>query len=153
MPDNSPPVSLACCCFKLLEHLAHARIAVHMSNQLHPSQGGLWWVRSCDGGFLRRCLADAVFHPHVAFEDIKMAFDTSWVESTLVLLHEAGMTGQLWGLIAHFLRRTQSQVQFGALLSEPWEVRGTAQGRVLSPLFSTFLMAASPTQSTSPLQV
>ena len=34
-------------------------------------------------------------HTYIAFV-IKKAFDTSWVEATLVLLHEAGVTGQLW---------------------------------------------------------
>ena len=41
---------------------------------------------------------------------------------------------QLWARIAHFLRHTRSRVRLGALLSGPWEDKGIAQGRVLSPL-------------------
>ena len=49
------PVSLALCRFKMLEHLVHGWIAVHISNQLHPSQGGFRWGADT---------TDMVFHPH-----------------------------------------------------------------------------------------
>ena len=71
---------------------------------------------------------------HVAFVDIRKTFDMSCVDATLVLFHEAGVTWRLWGFSAHVLRHTQSQVRLGALLSVPWEDRGVAQGRLLSPL-------------------
>ena len=66
--------------------------------------------------------------------DIQRAFDTSWVEGTLVRLHEVGVRGQMWHLMCHFLRGTQSQARVGASLSAPWSDTGIAQGRVLSPL-------------------
>ena len=72
--------------------------------------------------------------------DRQKAFDRPGVDATLVLLHEAGVTGQLWALIAQFLRHTQSQVRLGALLSEPWEDPGIAQGGVLSPLLFDLLI-------------
>ena len=52
----------------------------------------------------------------VAFIDLQKAFDTAWVEGTLVRLHEVGVTGQMWHLMCHFLRDTQSQVRVGASL-------------------------------------
>ena len=90
-------------------------------------------------------------HAHVAFVDTKKAFGTSWVEATLVLLQ--GSLGGLLVFFAHFLCHTQSQVQLGALLSEPWDDRDIAQDRVLSPLLLIFSLTHSPMQSTSPLQV
>ena len=76
----------------------------------------------------------------VAFVDLQKAFDTAWVEGTLVRLHEVGVTGQMWHLMSHFLRDTQSQVRVGASLSAPWQDSGIAQGRVLSPLLFNLLI-------------
>ena len=42
-PGNFRPVSLASCCFKVLEHLIHARIAPVINRQLSESQGGFRW--------------------------------------------------------------------------------------------------------------
>ena len=39
-PGDFRPVSLASCCFKVLEHLIHARIAPFINRQLSESQGG-----------------------------------------------------------------------------------------------------------------
>ena len=72
--------------------------------------------------------------------EIQKAFDTSWVEGTLVRLHEVGVRGQMWHLMCHFLRGTQSQARVDASLSAPWSDTGIAQGRVLSPLLFNLLV-------------
>ena len=81
-------------------------------------------------------LVDAVRHEHtfVAFIDIKKAFDSCWVEATLVRLFDFGVTGRLWHLLANFLCGTLSQVRLGGSLSSPWVDSGIAQGRILSHL-------------------
>ena len=79
-------------------------------------------------------------HTFVVFVDIEKAFDTAWVEATLVRLHDAGVQGLLWRLISNFLRHTVSQVRLGGDLSEPWPDSGIAQGRVLSPLLFNLLV-------------
>ena len=50
-------------------------------------------------------------HTFCAFVDIRKAFDTSWVEATLVRLHQVGVTGRMWGTVANFLCGTLSQVR------------------------------------------
>ena len=90
MPDNYRPASLACCCFKSLEHVVPSWIAVHISNQVDH-------VRVASGGeqmpwlVLSSNVLQTRFstHTHVAFVDTKKAFDTSWVEATLVPLQES----------------------------------------------------------------
>ena len=72
----------------------------------------------------------------VAFVDLQKAFDTAWVEGTLVRLHEVGVTGQMWHLMCHLLRDT---VRVGASLSAPWPDNGIAQGS--SSLTLTFQFA------------
>ena len=62
-----------------------------------------------------------------AFVDIRKAFDTSWVEATLVRLHQSGVTGGMWRTIANFLCGTLSQVR----------VRGDVS---LSPLLFNLLV-------------
>ena len=79
-------------------------------------------------------------HTFVAFVDIEKAFDTAWVEATLVWLHDAGVQGFLWRLISNFLRHTVSKVRLGGDLSEPWPDSGIAQRRVLSPLLFNLLV-------------
>ena len=82
-------------------------------------------------------------HTSVAFFDIQKAFDTSWVEGTLVRLFDAGVRGRMWSLMCNFLHGAQSQVRCRSSLSDPLLDSGTAQGRVLSPLVSTSKSTAS----------
>ena len=91
-------------------------------------------------------------HTFVAFVDIEKAVDTSWVEATLVQLHDVGVRGRLWHLIAKFPRNTVSQVRLGGDLSEPCPDSGIAQGIVLSPLLFNLLMdgLAAAVQHASP---
>ena len=71
------PVSLALCCFKMLEHLVHGWIAVHISNQLHPSQGGFMWrVDTMVGSFVDVLRTWCSTHS----VDVEKAFDMSLVE-------------------------------------------------------------------------
>ena len=84
---------------------------------------------------LARCLIDVLYmrsttHTFVAFVDTHKAFDTSWVEATLVRL----FSRRMWKLMAHYVHGTQPQVRLGSALSMVWQDSGIAQGRVLSPL-------------------
>ena len=86
-------------------------------------------------------IASAAGHAHVcAFVDIRKAFDTSWVEATLVRLHQVGVTGGMWRTVANFLCGTLSQVRVCGDVSPPWVDTGIAQGRVLSPLLFKLLV-------------
>ena len=138
---NFRPISLASCCFKVLEHLIHDRIVSHVSQQLHNSQGGYrWGADLVAGSFIDVLNARSTIHTFVAFIDIQKAFDTSWVEATLLRLHEVGVTGRMWSLISACVHHTWSQVRVGAELSDPWQDVGIAQGRVLSPLLFNLLV-------------
>ena len=89
----------------------------------------------------------------VAFVDIEKAFDTSWVEATLVGLHDIRVQGLVWNLLSNFLRRTVSQVRLGNELSDQWLDSGIAQkGRVVSPLLFNLLVdgLAAEVQLASP---
>ena len=79
-------------------------------------------------------------HTFCAFVDIRKAFDTSWVEATLVRLHQSGVTGGMWRTIANFLCGTLSQVRVRGDVSPPWVDTGIAQGCVLSPLLFNLLV-------------
>ena len=91
-------------------------------------------------------------HTFVAFVDIEKAFDTSWVEATLVRLYVIGVRGLVWKLLSNFLRHTVSQVRLGNELSDQWLDSGIAQGRVLSPLLFDLLVdgLAAEVQLASP---
>ena len=139
--DSYRPISLASCAFKVFEHLVHARIAPHIFSQLDECQGGFRWGADVmaysllDSLRLRRHV-----QTFVAFVDIRKAFDSCWVEATLVRLHDVGVTGRLWHLISNFLCGTLSQVRVGDSSSQPWVDTGIAQGRVLSPLLFNLLV-------------
>ena len=99
-----------------------------------------WGADSLVGSLVDLLTSRSSSHTFVAFIDIHKAFDTSWVEGTLVRLFDAGVSGQMWKLISQFLRGTQSQVRVGSSLSHPWFDSGIAQGRVLSPLLFNLLV-------------
>ena len=120
-PDNYRPISLASCAFKVFEHLIHGRIAPH--------------ILPVDTLRLRQ-----ETHTFCAFIDIRKAFDTAWVEATLVRLAQIGVTGGMWRTITNFLVGTISQVRIGDAHSHPWMDTGIAQGRVLSPLLFNLLV-------------
>ena len=133
--DPYRSISFASCAFKVFEHLIYARIAPRILPQLDPSQGGFRWGADA----MAFSLVDSLRvrrheHTFVGFIDIKKAFDSSWVEVTLVRLFDFGVTGRLWHLLANFLCGTLSQVRLGGSVSSPWVDSGIAQGRVLSLL-------------------
>ena len=149
--DSYRPISLASCAFKVFEHLIYARIAPHIFAQLDACQGGFPW----GADVITYSLLDTLrlrqhTHTFVAFIDIKKAFDSSWVEATMVRLYDVGISGRMWHLIANFLCGTLSQVRTGA--SRPWVDSGIAQGRVLSPFLFNVLIdtLAAPIRSVVP---
>ena len=140
-PDRYRPISLASCAFKVFERLIHGRIAPHICNRLDDSQGGFrWGADACVYGLVDALRLRQDTHTFCAFVDIRKAFDTSWVEATLVRLHQSGVTGGMWRTIANFLCGTLSQVRVRGDVSPPWVDTGIAQGRVLSPLLFNLLV-------------
>ena len=141
-PDRYRPISLASCAFKVFQRLIHGRIAPHICNRLDDRQGGFPMGRGCLCVWARRCAPAPPGHAYIfcAFVDIRKAFDTSWVEATLVRLHQSGVTGDMWRTIANFLCGTLSQVRVRGDVSPPWVDTGIAQVRVLSPLLFNLLV-------------
>ena len=138
-PDR--PISLASCAFKVFEHLIHGRMAPLILPRLDEAQGGFRWGADA----LVYSLVDTLrlrqeTHTFCAFIDIRKAFDTAWVETTLVRLAQIGVTGGMWSTITNFLVGTISQVRIGDAHSHPWMDTGIAQGRVLSPLLFNLLV-------------
>ena len=133
--------------------MIHARIAPFINRQVSESQGGFRWGADVLVGSLVNILSmRASTHTFVAFVDIEKAFDTSWVEATLVRLHDIGVRGLVWNFLSNFLRHTVSQVRLGNELSDQWVDSGSAQGRVLSPLLFNLLVdgLAAEVQLASP---
>ena len=121
--------------------MVHSRIAPSILPQLHRCQGGFCWGADIMAGSLIDVLhMRSATHTFVAFVDIFKAFDTCWVEATMVELFSMGVHGRMWALIAHFVHGTFSQVRSGSHLSEPWRDSGIAQGSVLSPLLFNILV-------------
>ena len=130
-PNNYRPISLASCFFKVLEHLVHSRIAppppMSFPNWMSPKADSVGVPMSSSVPWFPCCPLVLTF---VAFIDIQKAFDTSWVEGTLVWLFDAGVRG----------RMARNHKFVGSSLSELWVDSGIAQGRVLSPLlFNLFI--------------
>ena len=150
-PDRYRPISLASCAFKVFERLIHGRIAPHICNRLDDSQGGFrWGADACVYGLVDALRLRQDTHTFCAFVDIRKAFDTSWVEATLVRLHQSGVTGGMWRTIANFLCGTLSQVRVRGDVSPPWVDTGIAQGRVLSPLLFNLLVNSLAAGRASP---
>ena len=113
----------------------------HIFPQLDNSQGGFRWGADA----MAFSLVDSLrlrLHEHtiVAFIDIKKAFDSCWVEATLVRLFDFSVTGSLWHLLANFLCGTLSQVRLGGSVSSRWVDSGIAQGRIISLLLFNLLI-------------
>ena len=96
----------------LLEHLVHSRVSPHISPQLDESQSFRWGADLLVGSLVSVLSSRSNSHTFVAFIHIQKAFDTSWVEGTLVRLFDAGVHGRMRNLSCHFFRGTESQVRF-----------------------------------------
>ena len=136
--DSSRPISLASCAFKVFEHLIYARIAPHILPQLNSSQRNFRWCADA----MAFSLVDTLRlrrheHTFAAFIDIEKAFDSCWVEATLVRPFDFGVSGRSWQLLANFLCGTLSQVRLGGSVSPPWVGSGPAQGRIISSTCSS----------------
>ena len=67
LPTNFRPISLASCCFKIFEHLVHARIGPHISPQLDECQGGFRWGADSLVGSLVDLLTSRSSHTFCGF--------------------------------------------------------------------------------------
>ena len=122
-PDHYRPISLASCAFKIFERLVHGRITP-ISDRLDECQGGFrWGADACVYGLLDTLQLREDMHTFCPFVDIRKAFDTSWVEATLVRLHQVGVTGGMWRTVANFFCGTLSQVRVCGDVSPPWVTR------------------------------
>ena len=92
---------------QVLEHMVHSRIAPHIS---HRFQGGFRWGADMMAGALMDVLhMRSATHTFIAFVDIFKAFDTSWVEATMVELFSMGVQRRMWTLIAHCVYMARSR--------------------------------------------
>ena len=94
LATNYRPISLASCCFKLFQHLVHFRFGPNVM-----FQGGLRWGDVLVSSFLDVFSSRRSALTFVVFVDIQKAFDTAWVEGTLVRFHDVGVRGQMWHLM------------------------------------------------------
>ena len=102
------------------------------STTTRPSQGGFRWGADAVAFSLVDTLRLRRAHTFAAFIDIKKAFDSCWVEATLVRLFDFCVIGRLWHLLANFLCVTLSQVRLGGSVSSPGVDSGIALG-IFSP--------------------
>ena len=137
VPVNYRPISLASCCFKVLQHIVHSRIAPCISQQLHHCQGGFRWGADMMAGSLIDVLhMRSVTHTFDAFVDIFKAFDTSWVEVTMVELFSMGVHGAC-GRWLHILCMARSRSSEVVPICQSL---GRTLPRVLSPLLFNILV-------------
>ena len=119
-PDDYRPIALVSCAFKVFERLVHGRIASHICDRLDEGQGRFRWeADTCVCGLVDALLLRQDTHTFATFVDIRKAFDTSWIEATLVRLWDVGVTGGMWRTIANFLCGTLSQVRDHVGVSAP----------------------------------
>ena len=113
----------------------------HIFPQLDPSHCGFRWGADA----MAFSLVDTLRlrrheHTFVAFIDIKKAFDSCWVEATLVRLFDFGVTGSLWHLLANFLCGTLSQVRLGGSVSSPGSTLASRKAEFFLPLLFNLLI-------------
>ena len=99
---------------RCLNVLFNGRIAPHILPRLDETQGGFRWG------------ADALVNSLVDTLRFRKAFDTAWVEATLVRLAQVGVTGGMWRTITNFLVGTLSHVRVGDAHSHSWSDAGIA---------------------------
>lgn len=78
---------------------------------------------------------------YAAFLDARKAFDTVWHAGLLTKLHDIGITGAVWHLLAYWYRNLTASVLWQGRTSRSFPVsQGVRQGAVLSPtLYAIFI--------------
>ena len=112
LPNNCCPISLASCFFKVLDHLVHSRIAPPYHSPIGvPRRIGV--PMSLSSSLVSMLSAPSSSHTFLAFIDIQIAFDTSWVEGTLARLFDAGVRGRMTSCAISCVARS-GQVRCGS---------------------------------------
>ena len=134
-PTSYRPISLLCCCYKLLEHLLLTRLAPTFESVIPTDQAGFRKKRNtCDqvltltsnieSGFQKRPKTGAVLI------DLSVACDTVWQAGLMMKLSNAIK----WRTTIRLIARIISQRNFRVFLSRTRILKnGLPQGSVLAP--------------------
>ncbi len=141
-PDNYRPISITCCCCKILESLIASYIHKYLDieNILSPAQHGFRPGYSCETQ-LNGFWADVVNSINSGIQvdaillDFAKAFDKVSHSRLLTKMHAIGIENQLVNWTKAFLTdRTQRVSVDGVLSGEVCITSGVPQGSVLGPL-------------------
>ena len=153
-PTSYRPISLLCCCYKLLESLLLTRLAPIFESVIPPEQAGFWKKRNtCDhvlaltsyieSGFQKKLKTGAVLI------DLSAAYDTVWQAGLMMKLSKAIKCRTTIRLIASLISQQNFRVFLGNQVSRKRMLKnGLSQGSVL-PLsfFNVYISDLPPTES------
>lgn len=133
------PITLLSSLWKTLERILHRRLMRPIERQMVDEQGWGFPGRGADETLftLTEAVHQSASPVFACFLDIREAFDSVWLESMLVRLHEYGVEGPTWKLLQTWYTNYKARVRLpGGMQTPSFPVRiGTRQGSVLSPIF------------------
>ena len=133
VPGNYRPISLASCCFKVLEHMV-SRIAPCISPQLHHCQGGFRWGADMMAGSLIDVLhmrsathTFVAFVVHGTFSQVRSGADLSepWQDSSIA--QGRVLSPLLFNILVDGLARAVHDAYPGVSLMARWDSRFAGQ--------------------------
>ena len=153
-PTSYRPISLLCCCYKLLERLLLTRLAPIFESVIPPEQAGFRKKRNtCDqvlaltsyieSGFQKKLKTGAVLI------DLSAAYDTVWQAGLMMKLSKAIKCRTTIRLIASLISQRNFRVFLGSQVSRKRMLKnGLPQGSVLAPsFFNVYISDLPPTES------
>ncbi|KAK7108155.1 hypothetical protein V1264_015944 [Littorina saxatilis] len=147
-PKSYRPISLISCLSKLMERILNRRLIWHLetNSMLTPTQTGYRKNRSTEDqlALLAQEIETAFQEKKKVvsvFFDLSAAFDKVWREGLLLKIHQAGITGRMFGWIKSFLHERSAKVLLDGHESVSVKMReGVPQGGVISPtLFLVYI--------------
>lgn len=150
--DNLRPISLTSCLSKVAEHAIHNRISRHIEHEELFPYNIVGFRPSLSAQDVMLLLKTQVIDNRsrdvrgILALDLSKAFDTVAHDFILKEISALNLGGRFFTFVESFLRGRTAAIRVGQSKSEPFELgrRGTPQGAVISPFYSTLRCTGFP---------